>query len=110
MPVKMQKNGTQKFNEVSFEDKDVANESFQKIDKKKILDILHLILLKGCLNKIMKILNTRFHEGRFKSSKDFFRACKLQNLDLSKIIVCEGFYENSLNDEMRKKIISQKQL
>ena len=26
---------SKKFNEVSFEDKDVANESFQKIDKKK---------------------------------------------------------------------------
>ena len=96
---------SKKFNEVSFEDKDVANESFQKIDKKKNIRYFAFDSFKGLPKQNNEDSeHSRFHEGRFKSSKDFFfRACKLQNLDLSKIIVCEGFYENSLNDEMRKK-------
>ena len=90
---------SKKFNQLAFENKKNANDNFERLNVKKDMRYFAFDSFEGLPKETGEDgKHPRFHEGRFKSSKNFFlSSCKLNNLDLSKVIVCEGFYENSLN-------------
>lgn len=94
-----------KFNELSFENKQMAKDNFQSLDKKNDIRYFAFDSFQGLpKEKNNDSEHPRFHEGRFKSSKEFFlNACKLHNVNLSKVFVCEGFYEESLNKNLLEK-------
>lgn len=94
-----------KFNQLAFESKKNAHENFEKLTIKKNIRYFAFDSFEGLpKEKNEDSKHSRFHEGRFKSSKDFFiNACKLNNVDISKVFICEGFYENSLKQEFLNK-------
>ena len=93
---------SKRFNEFSFEKKETANLNFQRLNIKNDIRYFAFDSFEGLPKENKEdAKHPRFHEGRFKSSKEFFlKACKYNNVDLSKVVVCEGFYDETLNNEL----------
>jgi len=92
-----------KFNEKAFQNKQTLKKNFQEISIKKNIRYFAFDSFEG-LPEIdaNDTKHSRFHKGRFASSKDFFLTnCKNNGLICKKIICIEGFYEKSLTDTVR---------
>ena len=95
---------SKKVNENAFENKKIANKNFQQISIKKSMRYFAFDSFKGLPEiKTSDTEHSRFHKGRFESSKNFFLTnCKNNYVNTKKTITIEGFYENSLTNAMRK--------
>lgn len=96
--------GDKKFNMNAFENKTDAINSYNMLKIKQNIRYFAFDSFEG-LPKMSEEekLHSRFHEGRFKSSKNYFLDnCKNNNINLNKIVICEGFYEKSLTNDFLK--------
>jgi len=98
------KYSSKKFNEKAFQNKETLKKNFQEISIKKNIRYFAFDSFEG-LPEIdaNDTKHSRFHKGRFASSKNFFLSnCKNNGVNIKKIVSIEGFYEKSLTDAVRQ--------
>lgn len=97
---------SKKNNQNSFDDKEIANQSFEKITFKMDIRYFAFDSFKGLPKlKSEDTKHARFHEGRYSVNKEtFLKNCSDHAVDIKKIICVEGFYENTLTDSIKKNL------
>lgn len=92
------------FNEKAFQNKEIFYKNFQEILIKKNIRYFAFDSFEGLPEiNTNDTKHSRFHKGRFASSKDFFlENCKNNGVDIKKIVSIEGFYEKSLTEAVKQ--------